>query len=75
MSFLFSKKRLIEDKWMAPTRREIGYGMQFLAVGLSVGYAWGVAYGNFSAQSNWFPFVFIGLILVGGRLIRSKSIH
>jgi hypothetical protein len=71
MSFLSLKQRLTKDRWIGLTRREIGYGMQFLAVGLAIGYGLGHIYGRLPEQLGWLPIIVIGLILVGGRIIRS----
>jgi hypothetical protein len=73
MSIISLKQGLAQDKWAGPTRREIGYGLQFFAVGLFIGNFLGFGYGHLTDELFWIQLVMTGLLLLGSWMIRSKA--
>jgi hypothetical protein len=73
MSIISLEQRLTQDGWVVPTRREIGYGLQFFAFGLFIGNFLGVGYGHIRDEVFWIQLMFTGLLLLGSWLIRFKA--
>ena len=73
MSVLPLKPSLPRAGWIALTRREIGYGLQFFAVGLVIGNFLGVGFGQLTDEVFWIQLILTGLLLLGSWLVRFKA--